>query len=290
MLSICAAALATTLVFSQEDARFAFDRASELVTLCTPRDAGTLRGRMAANMIASQLTPLGVNPTLDVFTAQTPEGKRLFTNVIAEFPAKEDSKDWIILVSHYDTKRGVQCPGANDGASTSGLLIAFARLLASGKTSCAVNIALMWLDGEECFERYSENDGLWGSRYAAAKLAKSARGVRAVICLDMLGDADLDISIPYNSTPSLAACALRAAKNAGIEHRVHKMRELVKDDHLPFLREGFPAIDLIDFEYGSEPGLNDYWHTRYDTMAHVSEDSLCISGRLVANMIEELQN
>jgi hypothetical protein len=49
-----------------------------------------------------------------------------------------------------------------------------------------------------------------------------------------------------------------------------------------------PAIDLIDFKFGSAPGLNDYWHTTEDTMDKLSPESLEIIGRILACMINGL--
>ena len=104
----------------------------------------------------------------------------------------------------------------------------------------------------------------------------------------MLGDRDLHISIPRNSSPALAKIALLAAKRAGIEDKVSRTDFLVKDDHVPFLEAGFKAVDLIDFEYGSAPGLNDFWHTAKDTPDRISEKSLLVAGKLVAGMLDIL--
>lgn len=282
-----AALLAASLSFAAQDADVAFSTATELVAKHTPRDAGTLRGRFAAGFILRELSSHGVNARIDRFSAPTPNGEKHFHNVIAEWEAVPDG-EWVAILSHFDTKTGAECPGANDGASTSGLLVAFAAMLERTKPS-GLNIILAWLDGEECMHSYSADDGLWGSRHAAAKLKASGRKVKAVICLDMLGDKDLGISIPANSTPRLASAALRAAARAGAGGKVRQIPEYVKDDHLPFLQLGFPAIDLIDFEYGSAPGLNDYWHTRHDTIEHISADSLLIAGGIVVELLKELQ-
>ncbi len=60
------------------------------------------------------------------------------------------------------------------------------------------------------------------------------------------------------------------------------------DDHVPFLKAGMPAIDIIDFEFGSKPGLNDYWHTPEDTLDKVSPDSLQTIGRVVLRSLNKL--
>ena len=189
-----------------------------------------------------------------------------------------------MLVSHYDTKPGVNCPGANDGASTSGLLVGVANAFA-GWTERKGNLMLVWTDGEECMERYSENDGFWGSKRAAACLAETGRKVQAVVCLDMLGDKDLSIIVPSNGSPALAKIAVHAARRIGKPELVRMTTDLVKDDHVAFLDRGFKAIDLIDFSYGPD---NAYWHTAEDTMENVSEASLLTSGRLVVEMLNIL--
>lgn len=278
--------LAVALAFSPSDARLAHKTAEQLVTTCAERDAGTSGGKAAANFILDAASATGADVRLDRFTAKTPRGLRNFTNLRAEFRVEPDAP-WIVVVSHYDTKPGAGCPGANDGASTSGLLVALSGILRATRPSRA-NVMLLWLDGEECMESYGEDDGFWGSRRAAQQLKESGAKVMAVICIDMLGDRDLGISIPKNGSPALAKIALLAAKKAGAADKVALSDILVKDDHVPFIEAGFKAIDLIDFEYGSAPGLNDYWHTRNDTPDKISEASLLTSGRILAEMINIL--
>ena len=280
------ALLAASLVFSQADANLAFKTATGLVENHTPRDSGTTRSMLAANYLLDAASAAGADVRRDMFVAKTPKGERRFTNLVASFKRNPDAP-WVVLVSHYDTKTGVDCPGANDGASTSGLLVALAGVLYNHRTQND-NVMLIWTDGEECMNAYVEDDGLWGSRHAAKSLKESGVKVKAVICLDMLGDKDLHVSIPKNSSPALSKIALAAAKKAGVADKVSRVDLLVKDDHVPFLEAGFKSIDLIDFEYGSAPGLNDYWHTAKDTPDKISEDSLLIAGKLVVEMLNIL--
>ena len=280
------ALLAASLVFSQADANLAFKTATGLVENHTPRDSGTTRSMLAANYLLDAASAAGADVRRDMFVAKTPKGERRFTNLVASFKRSPDAP-WVVLVSHYDTKTGVDCPGANDGASTSGLLVALAGVLYNHRTQND-NVMLIWTDGEECMNAYVEDDGLWGSRHAAKSLKESGVKVKAVICLDMLGDKDLHVSIPKNSSPALSKIALAAAKKAGVADKVSRVDLLVKDDHVPFLEAGFKSIDLIDFEYGSAPGLNDYWHTAKDTVDKISEESLFTAGKLVAGMLDIL--
>ena len=64
--------------------------------------------------------------------------------------------------------------------------------------------------------------------------------------------------------------------------------DLVKDDHLAFVEAGYKAITLIDFNYGSAPGKNDYWHTPLDSIDKISEESLFVSGKIVTEMLNIL--
>lgn len=277
--------IAAALVFSPQDAHLAYEKAKDLVENCTPRDAGTPQcGFFAANRILDAASATGANVRRDFFRAETPKGEKRFTNLYAEFKCGETNAPWIVLLSHYDTKSNCGCPGANDGASTSGLLIGFANAFSNWRDPKA-NLLLIWTDGEECMESYSENDGLWGSKRAAETLAAEKRKVVAVICLDMLGDSDLAITIPANGTKSLIDIARKAAKRTKQPNLVKAVKMHVKDDHTAFLNQGFPAIDLIDFDYGPH---NSYWHTPQDTMDKISEESLLKSGRLVAEMINFL--
>lgn len=279
--------LAASLSFTMADAQFAYCCASNLVENCTPRDAGTVRGRMASKWLMDFASSHGVDMRRDVFHAMTPRGERSFANLYCEFETDPDA-GWVVVISHFDTKPATKCPGANDGASTTGLLMAFAR--SSSRHGLAKgNLMLLWTDGEESMFGYSANDGFWGSKHAADELAHSGRRIRAVICLDMLGDRDLKVTVPANSDALLAQLARRAARRAGLgADFVTLIPDEVKDDHVAFAAKGWSAIDLIDFDYGSRPGRNDWWHTSADTIDKLGLESLHNSGRLVAEMLNML--
>ena len=282
---------AAPIEFTEADAHVAFTAASNLVARCTPRDAGTMRGRLAANWILDRVSRTGVDASLDKFRAPTPDGERPFANVIVEFPGMKTNAAWIVVMSHFDTMPniGEGFQGANDGASTSGLLIALVRAIRRAGRQ-PENIALVWTDGEECRRSYGPNDGFQGSRRLAESYRARNRAVKAAICLDMLGDKNLNITIPANTTPILKDIALAAAKRIGAVSMIKAKDDIaVKDDHSAFLEIGYPSIDLIDFDFGSAPGLNDWWHTSHDTLAKVSTASLLVSGRLTAEILNALQ-
>jgi hypothetical protein len=86
----------------------------------------------------------------------------------------------------------------------------------------------------------------------------------------------------------LRACALRAADATGDRAHIGLFDGPILDDHQPFLDAGFPAVDLIDFNYGNAPGENNFWHTPGDTLDKLSAESLAITGRIVLEMINQL--
>lgn len=220
--------------------------------------------------------------TLQSFIDPTPHGDRTFINVLYELPGKTDT--WIVLISHYDLKQGIgpNFKGANDGGSSSALFVSLIPYL---KQNANCGILLAWVDGEECSVSYSDNDGLHGSKYLARHLRQTKRNVRAVIVCDMIGDKDLIITPPVNTTPFLADLAETAAKQCGFPTLVKRSYSYILDDHVPFLLEGFSAIDLIDFDYGPD---NAYWHTEADTIDKLSAESLYKTGNLVLTMLETL--
>lgn len=276
--------LAAQLAFTPDDAAFAYKTAEAFVSECTPRDAGTIRGAMAANWILDQASMTGANVRRDVFYASTPAGQRRLTNLYADFQSNPSSR-WVVVVSHYDTKTGIKCPGANDGASTTALLIALANKLAE-RQSRQGNVMLVWTDAEECQgSHYTPGDGLQGSARAAAYIREKDRPIQAVLCVDMLGDRDLKISIPENGDAALTKIARHAARRIGEPNLVELSEDRVNDDHMPFLQAGYRAIDLIDFTYGPD---NSWWHTSEDTCDKISEESLLKSGRLVCEMLNIL--
>ena len=285
-LAACAAC-AAPVAFTPEDAHAAYEAAGDFVKTCTPRHSGTLRCRLAANWLRDRASWCGADVSIDAFRDKPPLGERPVANVVIEFLGTKTNDDWIVVMSHFDTPVTAKqpCAGANDGASTSGLLIALADAIKRTEPH-PDNIALVWTDGEECAKAYGPDDGFHGSRRLVNQFREKNRRVKTAICLDMLGDKDLHIIVPANSTAILKKWALRAAEKAGLKGLVKVDESLVvTDDHSAFLSAGCPAINFIDFDYG--PG-NAWWHTPEDTMDKVSEASLLSSGRLVAAFLNIL--
>jgi Zn-dependent M28 family amino/carboxypeptidase len=227
----------------------------------------------------------GDNLQEDSFTASTPAGSLRMTNFVAKFPG---SKDGIIMVTgHYDTLyRRKDFVGANDGGSSTGLLLELARQLRGMKLE-GYSVWLVWFDGEEAIRQWSPTDSVYGSRHLAAKWAQDGtlKKIQAFLLLDMIGDADLNIERDSNSTPWLEDVVYKAATDLGYQSHFFARPNEIEDDHLPFARAGVPVADLIDLNYGPN---NSYWHTPQDTLDKLSPQSLDIVGSVVLQTIRLL--
>jgi Zn-dependent M28 family amino/carboxypeptidase len=267
----------------------ALGQVAKLVKI-VPRDSGSDGCRRAAKHLLKSLQPYVDDAELDVFTNGTPRGELVFRNVVGSIPGT--GKSVVLLISHYDTKSGIcaDFQGANDSGSSSGLLLELARVLHESQNKLPFTVVFAFLDGEESQQSYTVNDGLHGSRRMVEFLKERglAGAVKAVILLDMVGDCDLNIEIPHNVDSRLRKIALAASRAAGVREKFSLSHSNVIDDHVPFIDAGMPALDLIDFDYGSKPGLNDYWHTPDDRMEHICAASLETVGKVVLYILNAL--
>ena len=219
----------------------------------------------------------------DTFTAQTPVGSFRINNIIAKFPGKKDGI--IVVAGHYDTNYPLPKTyvGANDGGSSTALLLALADYFRS-KPPEGYSIWLLWTDGEEAFAKWSDTDSLYGTRHLAQKWQQdgTAKKIKAFILVDMIGDADLDIQKETFSTPWLSDLVYQAASNLGYQSHFYQYKAGIEDDHLPFLNIGVPSVDIIDLDYGYN---NVYHHTVQDTLDKLSPQSLAITGDVVLETI-----
>jgi len=220
----------------------------------------------------------------DTFTADTPIGSVPMCNFIVRFAGKKPGI--IVLGTHYETNyplRNINFVGANDGASTTGLLMTIADQLRSqadrapGKKLDGYSVWLVFFDGEEAIQQWSRSDSTYGSRHLAAKWGRDGtlNQIKAFMLADMIGDKDLDIQRETHSTAWLVDLVAQAAKKFGDQRYFFQKEMDVEDDHLPFVERGVPSIDIIDLDYGPN---NSYHHTALDTMDKISAHSLTIDG------------
>ena len=248
-----------------------------------PRPGGSQAIEKARDYIEEQLRHSGWQVTRQAFTNDTPRGKIHFVNLIARFPgvAKAASPTFLFC-SHYDTKvfDTFRFVGANDGGSSTGLLLELARVLGQ-HPNIAGKVELVFFDGEEAYENFSETDGLYGSRYFARELqSEGAKQFHGGILFDMVGDRSLGITFPADTPAAIARDIFAAADALNMRKYFSYLDRDLLDDHAPLNAVGIPTIDIIDFDYPS-------WHTADDTMDKISAQSLQIVGSVALNYLTE---
>ena len=252
-----------------------------------PRWVGSPGHAKTEKLLRAELRGLKVEE--DAFPAATPAGPKAMRNFLADFPGTRGGI--IVVAGHYDTLyHRPEFVGANDGGSSTGLLLQLARELRgelkNGKREgCTVRLA--WLDGEEAFQQWSSTDSLYGSRHLAEKWRNDGtlKSVKAFLLVDMIGDSDLQVERDGNSTPWLQDLVVQAATRYGYQSHFFARTLGMEDDHKPFADRGVPAVDLIDFEYGYG---NAFWHTAEDKVDKLSPKSLEITGSVVRETIRIL--
>lgn len=235
-----------------------------------PRLPGSPAAQAVATYIHNTLESLGWQVTYQDFTYR---GVPL-RNVIAR--RGNGAKPAVLLGAHYDTRRladrdlnnpDVAVLGANDGASGVAVLLELARVLGEPRQ----RVILAFFDAEDQGELAGWEWAV-GANYLATHLDEP---VSAVIVVDMVGDADQQIYWEANSHQELRQRLWTIAAELGYSaHFIAQTKYRLLDDHIPFLRKGIPAVDIIDFDYP-------YWHTAGDTPDKVSPASLERVGRVL---------
>jgi Zn-dependent M28 family amino/carboxypeptidase len=197
----------------------------------------------------------------------------------------------ILLSAHYDTRKfadkdpnpenhKLSVPGANDGGSGVAVLLEIARNLASERP-IHHGVDMIFFDGEDGGD-YGDSDS-WckGSQYFSSNLLLKSPEV--AINIDMIGDKDQEIKMEhfsYNENPQLVLKLLNLAKKRDINTFTKKITDPIMDDHYHLIQAGFPAINIIDFDYK-------YWHTIEDTPDKCSAEALTNVGQVVMDWIYE---
>lgn len=286
LLTICLSAVKSSYAASPEafNGARALEYTRQFVSI-GPRWVGSPGHAKALAFLKKQFAKDDVE--VDSFTMNTPAGPQEMHNFIVRFPGKKDGV--IVLSSHYETNyplRNINYIGANDGGSSTGLLIELANHL-RGRTLDGYSVWLVFFDGEEAFKDWSDSDSTYGSRHLAARWQNDGtlKRIKAFIVLDMIGDRDLDIQRDSNSTGWLLDLIQHAAARSGDQSYFFQQQTADSDDHIPFVKRGVPSADIIDLNYGYQ---NAYWHTAQDTMDKLSAKSLAIVGNTMLETIRLL--
>ena len=278
----CVSAQTPTPPAAQEvtfDSARAFEHLKTIVAL-GPRPAASPALQKTRDYIKAQLTAIGLTPNEQAFDASTPIGTVKMVNISATIPGAGTGR--LIFAGHYDTKlfKEFAFVGANDAGSSTAFLLELARVLKDRKN--ALPIEILFLDGEEAFGEW-DTGNTFGSRHyvASAQKAGTIKDIKAMILVDMIGDANLVVKRESNSTPWLTDAIWSAARELKRSEFVSESTP-ISDDHLPFLEAGVPAVDVIDLDYPD-------WHQPGDTLDKVSPKSLQAVGDVLLKALPKIE-
>jgi Zn-dependent M28 family amino/carboxypeptidase len=244
-----------------------------------PRHPGSDAHRAAGDHIVNSLTDFGWQVEEELFIVNDIAGR----NIVGKL--NQGAGPVIILGAHYDTRVVADRspgstepnPGANDGASGVAVLLELARVLDLDQVNNEIWLAFFDLEDQGA-DAIPDLDYIEGSTYMAENLEIDPE---AVVVVDMVGDSDQQLPYEVYSDESLRERIWQVAEELGfgaifipLENRA------IRDDHLPFIQKGIPAIDIIDFNYP-------YWHTVADTIDKTSPESLFRVGRTLEYWLEE---
>lgn len=250
-----------------------------------PRPPDTPALEKTRNYIINELKSYGLRVFSDEFTAKTPFGEKRMVNIVGDIPG--ETKDYILLASHYDTKLydDMRFVGANDPAASVGTLLEIGRVLASAREKPKLTYRLVFFDGEEALcegwdecSRADAPDNTYGSRHYVSQLRERGelKRTRALILLDMMGYEKLELGRDSSSTRWLQDIIWQTGRELGhAKIFVDREEGVGGDDHEPFLAAGIDAVDLI--QLGGYP----YWHKPEDDIDKISADSMKIVGDTV---------
>lgn len=265
---------------NREPAPLSFDSSRAYADVQTqvafgPRPPGSSAHAQVREWMRAELESAG-------WQVQVHESERIGQPIYNLIAKRGGESPQVILGAHYDTrlhsdndpdpsKLNQPGPGANDGASGVAVLLELARSLPKD----TVPVWLVFFDAEDQ-GRIPGWEWILGSRAFVEEIPVQPQ---AVVIVDMIGDADLNIYQEMNSDPALRAEIWDAAERLGYgDVFIKKEKHTIIDDHLPFLEAGIPAVDIIDIEYP-------YWHTLQDTPDKVSPASLQAVGETLLHWI-----
>ena len=184
-------------------------------------------------------------------------------NVVAELPGETD--EWIVLTAHYDT-------------------VPLSRGSYDNMSGCVGLLEIMEAMAPAAPHRYglrfvfcgSEERGLLGSKAYVQAHEGELEKIALNVNLDMIGSI-MGRFIACVSAEEALASYIRyfaAQRGWGIEVRTG----VYSSDSTPFADKGVPAVSFARLAPGSQSNI----HSRYDTMALLSEERLRSDGEFAA--------
>lgn len=269
------------------DGKRAYDQVAKQVSF-GPRSPGSPAIAKLQDYLETELKSYGCAVETDSFSADTPDGRVPMINILVKIPGEKPGI--ILLGTHYDTKKMENFVGADDGGSSTGVMLELARLLCKqppGKYA----VWIAFFDAEEAFNlQWKDPDHTYGSRQMAAKMAQSGDlpKIKAFILADLVGGRTPHFRRDSGSTKWLTDLVWSVAAKLGYGSIfLNEPFDIGGDDHISFTQRNVPAVDIIDLDAEHDVP---YWHTPQDTLDKISPKTLAIAGHTILESMKELQN
>ncbi len=162
-----------------------------------PRVPGTNASEAFRNSVDENLTQWDVS--MHEYTVEN----LTFTNIeaVLEPVGADNNTPRIVLVAHYDTRNVAErvsnenrtnepIIGANDGASGAAALLELARIIPP--MNLEYGVELLWTDAED--QNYTPHRFFGAEKWAEDQTQQEINRTAAFIVLDMIGDADLQLT------------------------------------------------------------------------------------------------
>ena len=224
---------------------------------------------------------------------------------IAIFAAHYDSR----AVAEKDSNVSLQnspIDGANDGGSGVAVLMEMARVISSSNINWNISFWFVFFDAED----QGPNNGFYGipgwewcegSKWMINDMknqsnvyfrkTQSLESINSFILLDMVGGDNLKFIHESHDSDELRQAVFEIGHSLDYDSTfpLEDGKHNIKDDHVPFAQEGIPTLDLIIKFWDTDCGWP-YHHTSGDTLEHISNKSLEITGRTVLQFVYETYN
>lgn len=260
-----------------------------------PRVPNTAPHDATAAWLSSELKRHGAEVTEQKADLRAFDGTILkSTNIMGSFNPGMDNR--LLLLAHYDTRPWADedpddsnhkkaIDGANDGASGVGVLLEAARIF--GQQNPETGIDILFVDSEDYGTEGDDTSWALGARYFAENPIKPGYRPAEAILLDMVGGKGAVFPAEYFSRQ--AALGLDDAFRAAAARAGHgdmfprNYGGAVTDDHVELIKQGIPAIDIIDYRVNE--GFCPTWHTMADNIDNIDKESLRAVGETLLHFI-----
>lgn len=277
------------------NAKLAYDKIANQVAF-GPRNPNAEGHHKTKQWIIDELNTLGLKVNTQTFRANTFKGEKYTgTNIVGHY--KPEFQNRILLLAHWDTRfmadleegdlKNKPIPGADDGGSGVGVLLALAQLVVDNEVN--VGIDFLFLDAEDQGEDGGSNPESWcqGAQYYASNMMISSAKPQFGILLDMVGAKDAvfmkeEISMTFAGHIMHKVWAMAQGMGYG-KYFNNQTTTAALDDHFFINRTaGIPTIDII---YKNDAGFGAHWHTHGDNMEVIDEKTLQAVGQVVTAVI-----